>query len=260
MRDVQSTPDTRGIDIQRVGLKGVHLPFQILTMAGDYQQVLGNVTLSVELPKEYRGTHMSRFMETLLTWSQKPISGRELRLILSELASRLAAPAADISLRFRYFLSKSAPVSGSASFLDYLVEAYGRLEGKRYDYELGVEIPVLSLCPCSKEISAYGAHNQRAVIRARLRCLPGKFMWIEEVVDLLERQGSCPVYPLLKREDEKFVTEAAYNKPKFVEDIVRDAVLALRGEPRVIWFAVECESFESIHNHSAFAAHEEKRT
>ena len=256
---MQSTPDSRGIDIQRVGLKGVHLPFQIRTMAGDYQQVLGRVTLSVELPKEYRGTHMSRFIETLLDWSQKPISGRELRLILSELLSRLDAPAADISLRFRYFLSRPAPVSGSASFLDYLVEAYGRLDGKRLRIRAWRRNPGLSLCPCSKEISAYGAHNQRAVIRARLRFPPGKFMWIEEVVDLLERQGSCPVYPLLKREDEKFVTERAYEHPKFVEDVVRDAVLALRAEPRVTWFGVECESFESIHNHSAFAAHEEKK-
>ena len=259
MRDIQSTPDNRGIDIQRVGLKGVHLPFQIRTMAGDYQNVLGQVTLSVELPKEYRGTHMSRFVETLLNWSQKPISGHELRLILAELMSRLEAPAADISLRFRYFLARSAPVSGSESFLDYLVKVGGRLAGKDYDYILGVEVPVISLCPCSKEISDYGAHNQRAVIRTRLRFPPGKFMWIEEVVALLEKQGSCPIYPLLKREDEKFVTERAFEHPKFVEDVVRDAVLALRAEPRVTWFAVECESFESIHNHSAFAAHEEKK-
>ena len=259
MFDVQNTPDNRGINIQQVGVKGVHLPFQIKTIAGSYQQVLGNVTLSAELPKEYRGTHMSRFIEVLQAWSQKPISGRELRLILAELSEKLAAPAADISLRFRYFIPKKAPVSGIESHLDYLVETFGRLERDNYQYHLGLEIPVLSLCPCSKEISEYGAHNQRAVIRARIRCHPGRFLWIEELVSLLEQQGSCQIYPLLKREDEKEITESAYTHPKFVEDIVRDAVLALRAESRVSWFAVECESYESIHNHSAFAAHEEAK-
>ncbi|MGE5529063.1 MAG: GTP cyclohydrolase FolE2 [Patescibacteria group bacterium] len=260
MLDVQAAPDGRGIDVQRVGLKGVHLPCLIRTMDGGYQQVLGRITLSVELPKEYRGTHMSRFMEVLLAWSQQPISGRELKLILNELAARLAAPAADIALRFRYFLPKKAPVTGSVSHLDYVVETYGRLAESTYDYVLGVEVPVLSLCPCSKEISSFGAHNQRAVIRARVRCFPRKFVWIEELIALLESQGSCPIYPLLKREDERHVTEQSYEHPKFVEDIVRDTVLALRAEPKVRWFAVECESYESIHNHSAFAAHEEEKT
>lgn len=259
MRDVQSTPDDRGIDIQRVGVKGVRLPFLVRTKGGDYQQVLGNVTLSAELPKEYRGTHMSRFIEVLLSWSEKPISGWELRKILREVAGRLAAPAADMTLRFRYFIPRAAPVSGSRSYLDYLAEFSGRLENEHYDYTLGVEVPVLSLCPCSKEISDYGAHNQRAMIRARVRFFDARFLWIEDLVDLLESQGSSPIYPLLKREDEKFVTETAYDHPKFVEDIVRDAVLALRAESRITWFAVECESYESIHNHSAFAAHEEGR-
>ena len=256
---MQASADSRGIGIQRVGLKGVHLPFQILTMQGDYQNVLGDATVSVELPKEYRGTHMSRLMEILLSWRQKPISGRELRLILTEMTSKLAAPAGDISLRFRYFLPKTAPVSGSQSYLDYLIETYYRIEGKRHDYVLGVEIPVISLCPCSKEIASNGAHNQRAIIKARVRCPAQNYIWIEELIALLEGQGSSPIYPLLKREDEKYVTENAYAHPKFVEDIVRDAVLALRKEPKVSWFAVECESLESIHNHSAFAAHEEAK-
>ncbi len=257
VRDIQASADTRGIDIQRVGLKGVHLPFQIRTKEGVCQNVLGKVTVSVELPKEYRGTHMSRFMEVLLAWGQKPISGRELRLILTELTGRLEARAADISLRFRYFLPRRAPVSGSESFLDYQVETYYRIEGRRNDYVLGAEIPVLSLCPCSKEISRYGAHNQRAIIRARVRCAHQNYIWIEDLISLLEKQGSAPIFPLLKREDERYITENAYEHPKFVEDIVRDAVLALRAEPRITWFAVECESYESIHNHSAFAAHEE---
>lgn len=259
MRDVQNAPDSRGIDIQRVGVKGVHLPMQIRTMAGDYQQVLGRATLAAELPKEYRGTHMSRFIETLLAWSQQPISGHELRLILDDLSRRLNAPVTEISLAYRYFLPKISPVSGSRSFLDYRAEFAGRLADGHYDFVLGVETPVVSVCPCSKEISARGAHNQRASIRARLRFEPGRFMWIEEVVDLLEKQGSAPIYPLLKREDEKSVTEHSYDHPKFVEDIVRDSVLALRAEPRVTWFAVECESYESIHNHSAYAAHEEAK-
>ncbi len=260
MIDVQSLPDERGIGIQRVGLKDVHLPFQIRMKDGGFQHVQGNVTLSVNLPHHFKGTHLSRFMELLTEWSAKPISGKEIRQLLAELCANLDAAEAEISLKFRYFLPLSAPVSQISGYMDYIGEFRGSLNRREnlFDYRLGAEIPVMSLCPCSKEISEYGAHNQRAVIRSLIRFThPGKFIWLEDLIALLRTQGSCPVFPVLKRDDEKYVTESAYQNPKFVEDILRDSVLALRTEPRIKWFQVEVESYESIHNHSAFASHTE---
>jgi GTP cyclohydrolase I len=258
MIDVQNRKDERGIEIGRVGVKNVHLPFQIRMKNGGYQNVQGNVTVSVSLAQEFKGTHMSRFMELLTAWSDKPIAGKEIRQLLAELCNNLDARAAEIQLKFRYFLPLAAPVSGITGNLDYLGEFSGslRMPDNSFDYRLGAEIPVMSLCPCSKEISEYGAHNQRAVIRSQVKFkYPGKILWLEDLVELLRIQGSCPVYPVLKREDEKYVTEAAYQNPKFVEDILRDSVIALRSESRIQWFQVEVESFESIHNHSAFASH-----
>lgn len=257
MKDVQNYPDLRGIAIQQVGIKNVHIPVLIATQAGGAQTTLGEVSVSVDLPKDYKGTHLSRFMEVLVSWQEKTISGWELKSILQEITDKLEAARADISLRFRYFLPTTAPVSGSRSLLDYKCEFWGRLNRDKFDYRLGVEIPVVSLCPCSKTISKYGAHNQRAVIRALLGFKRGQYLWLEEAISLLEKEGSCQVYPLLKREDEKAVTEAAYENPKFVEDILRDSVLSLRSDERINGFRLEVESFESIHNHSAFASHEE---
>jgi len=259
LKDVQSLTDNRGIEIQRVGIKDIHLPFLIRTMDNGFQSVLANISLSVNLPQYFRGTHMSRFVEILTSWSEKPVSGHEIRLILEETTQSLSASQAELSLRFRYFLKQAAPVSHQQAFLDYRAEFWSRLSGKSYDYTLGVEVPVNSLCPCSKEISAYGAHNQRGVIRARIRCHPKQYLWIEELVELLRNQGSAPIFPLLKREDEKFITEKAYENPKFVEDVLRDSVLALRSDQRIKWFDLEVETFESIHNHSAFASHTEKK-
>ncbi len=257
MKDIQNYPDTRGIEIQRVGVKKFHLPVLIATQSGSFQQVLGEITASASLPQEFKGTHMSRFIEILAEWGQKPISGRELKLMLKEICRRLSASSAEITLAFRYFLPVTAPVSKATSLLDYSCEFYGRLTADGYDYRMGVEIPVLSLCPCSKAIADYGAHNQRTVIRAWIRCRSGRYLWLEELISLLHNQGSSRVYPLLKREDEKFVTEEAYTHPKFVEDILRDCILVLRGVEHLTWFRLEIESFESIHNHSAFAQHEE---
>ncbi len=261
MIDVQSRRDERGIEIQRVGLKDVNLPFQIRMRDGGFQHVHGNVVVSVTLPHHFKGTHLSRFMELLMAWSEKPISWKEIRQILVELCGHLEVSAAEIRLKFRYFLPVPAPVSGIVGYLDYLGEFRGvfRQPENRFDFQLGAEIPVLSLCPCSKEISAYGAHNQRAVIRTLVRCdYPGKILWLEDLIELLRSQGSCPIYPVLKRDDEKYVTETSYQNPKFVEDILRDSVLALRSEERIRSFQVEVESFESIHNHSAFASHIEE--
>jgi GTP cyclohydrolase I len=260
MLDVQNMQDERGIEIQRVGLKDVHFPFQIKMKEGGFQHVQGNVTIAVNLPHQFKGTHLSRFMELLMWWSDKPISGKEIRQLLTQLCASLEVAEAEISLKFRYFLPLPAPVSKALGYLDYLGEFKGALQQpeNKFDYQLGVELPILTLCPCSKEISAFGAHNQRAVIRTLIRFNPpGKIVWLEDLIALLRDRGSCPVFPVLKREDEKFVTETAYQNPKFVEDVLRDSVLALRAHPRITWFKVEVESFESIHNHSAFASHVE---
>lgn len=259
MEDVQSKPDERGIEIQRVGVKEVHLPVLIATKHGAFQQVLGKFTVAALLPRQYKGTHMSRFMEVLVDWGEKPISGRELKLMLMEIKKRLNAPSADISLNFRYFIPVAAPVSGLKAPLDYPCRFWGRLSDQGYEFLLSVEVPVLSLCPCSKAISRYGAHNQRTVIKADVRCHPGTSLWIEDLVPCLQAQGSSSIYPVLKREDEKYVTEEAYDHPKFVEDILRDSVLALRWKDNIAWFRLEVESFESIHNHSAFAFYEETK-
>lgn len=258
MKDVQNVADERGIAIQNVGISNVHLPFLIKTKAKSFQSVLANIKLTVELPGAYKGTHMSRFVEILSVWSQKPVSSREMASILQETLQRLDAPSAQLDIHFKYFIEKEAPVSRLKSMLDVECLFSARLnEQGNVDFTLGVEVPFTSLCPCSKEISEYGAHNQRGVMRVQVKHEAGRFIWIEDLVALLEQQASCPIFPLLKREDEKYVTEQAYENPKFVEDILRDLVLALRREAGVSWFAVECENYESIHNHSAYARHVE---
>lgn len=259
MKDVQNILDHRGIAIQKVGVSDVHLPFLIKTKAGTFQSVLANIRLAVDLPQEYKGTHMSRFIEVLSEWSQKPISSKEMGCILADIIKRLEAKRASVDISFKYFIEKTAPVSGLKSLLDLDCLFSGSMrEGEPLHFTLGLTIPFTSLCPCSKEISDYGAHNQRGLMKVKVRHQPGKFIWIEDLASLMEAQGSCPVYPLLKREDEKYVTEKAYDNPKFVEDVLRDLVLALRGLAGVSWFEIECENYESIHNHSAYASHVEE--
>ncbi len=259
MRDVQNQADARGIAIQHVGIRDAHLPFLIKTKDGGFQSVLARIQFTVELPEKYKGTHMSRFLEILTPWSQKPLAEPEMDAMLGEALTRLDAQAADVELAFKYFVEKQAPVSGRASLLDYDCRFVGRKRaGEPLDFTLGVDVPFTSLCPCSKEISDYGAHNQRSICRVRVRFAPGHdCILIEDLTSLVEAQGSSPIYPLLKRADEKYVTEAAYDNPKFVEDILRDNVLALRKLDGIAWFSVECENFESIHNHNAYASHEE---
>lgn len=258
MKDVQNILDYRGIAIQKVGVNDVHLPFLIKTKSGSYQSVLANSKLTVDLPQEYKGTHMSRFIEVLSHWSQKPISSKEMGLILHDIMNRLDAKRANLDIKFKYFIEKTAPVSGLKSLLDHDCLFSGSVsKSGDLEFVLGLTVPFTSLCPCSKEISDYGAHNQRGLMRVKIRHQPGGFIWIEDLAEVMEAQASCPVYPLLKREDEKYVTEKAYETPKFVEDVLRDLVLALRSLPGVAWFEVECENYESIHNHSAYAAHVE---
>ena len=260
MQDVQNRQDKRGIAIQKVGIKEAHLPFLIKTKEGGYQQVLATVRFTVALPSQYKGTHMSRFLEILMPWSKKPLAETEMEAMLSEALERLEAHSAEVELSFKYFVDKVAPVSHRTSVLDLDCCFTGHKEkNKPMEFQLGVEVPFTSLCPCSKEISSYGAHNQRSVARIQLRFKDGyDCIYIEDLAELVEKQGSSPIYPLLKREDEKFVTEAAYENPKFVEDILRDTVLVLRDIEGLGWFSVECENYESIHNHSAYAAHEEE--
>ncbi|MBQ8698625.1 MAG: GTP cyclohydrolase I FolE2 [Schwartzia sp.] len=259
MEDIQNSVDSRGIAIQHVGVREIHLPFQIRTKEGDFQQVLARICFTVSLPQEYKGTHMSRFMEILNQWSDHPIAEPEMEQILDEALKRLSAASADIEIRFKYFIQKVAPASGKRSLLDLDCCFFGR-KGKDtgFVFEFSVDVPVTSLCPCSKSISRYGAHNQRGIMRARLRFQEGcDCIYIEDLADLMEQQASSPLYPLLKREDEKYVTEHAYENPKFVEDMLRDLVLAFRKLPGLQWFSVSCENYESIHNHNAYADYEE---
>lgn len=202
---------------------------------------------------------MSRFLEILMPWTQKPLAEPEMNKMLEEALEHLDAQSAEVNLSFKYFVEKTAPVSGKKSVLDLDCSFMGHKEkGKDMEFQLGVDVPFTSLCPCSKEISQYGAHNQRSVASIQLRFQPGvDCIFIEDLAEIVEKNGSSVIYPLLKREDEKFVTEAAYENPKFVEDILRDNVLALRKLEGLAWFSIECENFESIHNHNAFAAHEE---
>jgi GTP cyclohydrolase I len=257
MKDVAAGADPRGITVQRVGVKDVHLPILVRRKGGGFDSVLARIDLGVELPHHFRGTHMSRFVDILFEWRQKPISKPELEEMLREACQRLGARCARIDVAFKYFITKESPATKSESALDYDCKFEGVLEDGTYRLITGVEVPVTILCPCSKEISRFGAHNQRAVIGARICTRPEAMVWIEDLVAMLERQGSAEIYALLKREDEKFVTEAAYENPKFVEDVVRDVVAILRADPRIVWFQVQCESIESIHNHTAYAFQEE---
>lgn len=253
MRDVASEPDARGITINRVGIRDLHLPVRIRARDGGYARVLGRVDAAVELPGIQRGTHMSRFVNTLSEWSKQPVSVVEIEHTLRAMLERFAAPAAEVVLQFKYFLPKSAPASGRISELDYDCAFEGRINRGGFRFVLGASVPIMTLCPCSKEISDRGAHSQRATLSVRVNARPGAILWLEELIPLLEKQGSCDIYPLLKRADEKVVTETAYDNPKFVEDVVRDSIVALRDIPCVIGCSAECESIESIHNHAAYA-------
>ena len=257
LTDTQSQADRRQVALQRVGVKKVEIPFQIRAMADGHQTVLATVTLTADLPHHHKGTHMSRFIEILEEWRNRPVSGPEVKAILNQTKTSLKAEMAHVDIRFKYFIEKQAPVSRLKSILGYPSSFSGNLVNGTFDFQLGVEVPVSTVCPCSKAISCDGAHNQRAAIRASVQFVHGKFVWIEELVAMLEAQGSAQIYPILKREDEKFVTEQGFANPKFVEDVLRDSVLVLRKDPRIRWFEVECEAEESVHQHSAFAYQQE---
>ena len=248
--DIQSQVDGRDLRIDAVGIKGMRYPVAIRS-GGRTQHTVATLSMTVGLPAAVKGTHMSRFVELLETRTEA-LDARRFRKMVFDMLDRLDARSGTIEMRFPYFIAKAAPVSGVSSRLDYEVSWRGSVAADgRYSFSTRVMVPATSLCPCSKEISAYGAHNQRSHIgiEAELE----EDMAIEELVAVAERSASCEVYGLLKRPDEKYVTERAYDNPKFVEDLVRDVALALEREPRVAAYAVEAENFESIHNHSAFA-------
>ena len=249
--DMQSSPDHRQLAIQRVGVKGLRYPLALIDAAGETHATVATLAMTVGLPPEVKGTHMSRFVE-MLERERPALSLRDLRQMFAEMLVHLEADSGRIEMRFPYFIRKTAPVSGVASLLDIDagIDVWAE-PGSAVEMALVVTVPVTSLCPCSKEISAYGAHNQRSHLSLRVQLRAD--MTLEELVRIAEEEASCEVFGLLKRPDEKWVTERAYDNPKFVEDLVRDIALRLQAEPRIGIWSVASENFESIHNHSAYA-------
>ena len=250
IEDVQARTDLRQIPINKVGIKDIYHPVRVRDRSGGEQHTVANFNMYVDLPHDFKGTHMSRFVE-ILHRGEREISVDSFGQMLADMTRHLDATAGHIEMSFPYFVMKRAPVSGVESLMDYKVSMHGEHRNGRTNVWLKVVVAATSLCPCSKDISEYGAHNQRSHITVNARI--GEHMWLEELIDIAEGQASCEVYGILKRSDEKFVTERAYDNPKFVEDIVRDVAVALNQEPRVRAYTVECENFESIHNHSAYA-------
>jgi GTP cyclohydrolase I len=247
--DVQNTVDTRHLAIQRVGVKGVRYPITVKTASGT-QPSVGTWNMYVHLPEEKKGTHMSRFI-ALLEGNRAPLDVKNFTDLMHKMMALLEANAGRIELSFPYFVNKTAPVSGVESLMDYEVGLTGEFKKGVLEITLKVLVPVTSLCPCSKKISAYGAHNQRSHITVHA-VLDGDLP-VDELIAKIEEQASCELYGLLKRPDEKYVTERAYDNPKFVEDLVRDVAGMLNAESRIVAYTLEAENFESIHNHSAYA-------
>ena len=248
--DVQNKPDVRHIAIDKVGIKDIRHPVLVKDRSQGVQHTIASFNMYVELPHNFKGTHMSRFVEILNSHDME-ISVESFKGMLADMNKRLEAERGHIEMTFPYFINKAAPVSGVKSLMDYQVSFIGEINGDQETMTIKVVVPVTSLCPCSKEISKYGAHNQRSHVTLAVRT--NTFVWVEDLIDLVEKQASCELYGLLKRPDEKFVTERAYENPKFVEDMVRDVAAQLNADERIDAYVVESENFESIHNHSAYA-------
>lgn len=248
--DIQNSKDTRHIPIDKVGIKDIRHPIVIRDRNGGEQHTVARFNMYVNLPHNFKGTHMSRFVE-ILNQHEYEITVKSFKFMIEEMANVLNAQSGHIEMSFPYFITKSAPVSGVRSLMDYEVSFIGQIEDGRPSVLVKVVVPVTSLCPCSKNISDYGAHNQRSHITACVRTRT--FIWIEELIETVEKVASCELYGLLKRPDEKYVTERAYDNPKFVEDMVRDVAIEFNKDERIAAYTVESENFESIHNHSAYA-------
>ena len=249
VEDVQAHADTRRLPINRVGIKDIRHPVRVKDRSAGEQHTIASFNMYVSLPHDFKGTHMSRFVEIL--HAEREISVESFGSMLRTMTARLGADTGHIEMSFPFFVMKRAPVSGVESLMDYRATLIGEQRHGHSEMWLRVAVPVTSLCPCSKRISDYGAHNQRSqvTITARLR----SHMWIEELIEIAESEASCELYGILKRTDEKYVTERAYDNPKFVEDLVRDVATRLNRDERVAAYVVEAENFESIHNHSAYA-------
>jgi GTP cyclohydrolase I len=250
MIDIQNQKDHRNIDIKKVGVKGIKYPIVVLDRNRGTQSVNATINIYVNLPHHFKGTHMSRFVEILNDFRGQ-INIKTFHTILEKIRDKLHAKSSHMEIEFPYFIEKTAPVSGSKSLMAYGCSFCGQHDGVRTDFLVGVVVPVTTVCPCSKEISNMGAHNQRSMVSVKVRF--NKFFWIEDLIRMVEDSASGEVYSLLKRVDEKYVTEKAYENPMFVEDVVRNVAGQLNGDSNFIWYSVEAENFESIHNHSAYA-------
>jgi GTP cyclohydrolase I len=248
--DKQSERDTRELRIDKVGVRGLRFPIQVRDRTRRVQNTVATLGMFVDLPKEFKGTHMSRFVEVLNAHGNI-IHVENIKDILLELQQKLHSATSHIEIEFPYFMSKKSPVSKKSSLMDYIARFDAAACGEEMDFVLTVKVNVTTLCPCSKAISKHGAHNQRGEVTVALRFK--KTIWIEEVVEMIEASASSELYALLKRQDEKAVTERAYENPVFVEDLVRNVALRLNAHPLVTWYKVEAENFESIHNHNAYA-------
>jgi GTP cyclohydrolase IB len=249
MKDVQKQRPENPIYIEKVGVKGISYPIVVSDKKRGSQHTVASINLYVDLPREFKGTHMSRFIE-VLNEHKEEIHIKNFEHILNDIKRSLEAESAHMEVEFPYFIEKKAPVTGSVGLMEYRCTLMGMV-GEHREFKVGVKVPIQTLCPCSKEISDFGAHNQRGVVSVVVRY--EKFFWMEDLIELIEQCGSSQVYPVLKRPDEKYVTEAAYLNPKFVEDVVRQVASLLSGRSEFSWFSVEAENIESIHNHNAYA-------
>jgi GTP cyclohydrolase I len=252
MKDVQSQPDYRNIPIDKVGIKNLRYPITVRDRRDGFQHTIAAINMFVDLPHDNKGTHMSRFVE-LLHLLRPEVSLERFEAILDNMKQHLNAASAHLEMTFPYFIEKNAPVSTSPGLMDYTCSIIGSSDPTgKVDLISEVVVPISSVCPCSMEISEFGAHNQRGEVRLSTRFK--KFIWMEDMIDLVEQAASCDVFSVLKRVDEKCVTEKAFANPKFVEDIVRDVAKTLNDDDNITWFSVSAENFESIHNHSAYAS------
>ncbi len=255
LKDVQNEPDERMLEIQKVGIKGIKYPIYVLDKLNKYQHTIATIEMGVDLPHHFKGTHMSRFIEIINSY-RKGIAVKNFKDILLAIKNKLHAKSSHLTIQFPYFIEKKAPISKSKSLMSYNCTFSGTL-GETFDFFLEVNVPITTVCPCSKSISKEGAHNQRGNVKVKIRA--DGFIWIEDIIEIIESSASCDIYAILKRADEKYVTEKAFSNPMFVEDVVREVSLKLMEDKKIIWFSVEAENFESIHNHNAYAYIERKR-
>ncbi|MBN1382883.1 MAG: GTP cyclohydrolase I FolE2 [Deltaproteobacteria bacterium] len=250
MIDIQNLEDIRNIDIKKVGVKGIKYPIIVLDRANGVQNVNATINMYVNLPHRFKGTHMSRFVEILNAHRGK-INMKTFLTILDEVREKLHAESAHMEIEFPYFIEKTAPVSNAKSLMDYTCMFCGTSDSQKKEFLAGIVVPVTTVCPCSKEMSRMGAHNQRSIVTVKVRSQ--RWFWMEDLISLVEQSASGELYSLLKRVDEKYVTEKSYENPMFVEDVVRNVAQRLNQDDNFTWYSVEAENFESIHNHSAYA-------